>query len=219
MFKRFLVCALALTMMICVVGCGGQKMDANADKAVRAYAEMIVQGESSNMAAAGISDADKDEIRKQFADSFVAGLSNIVPLTDESAKTLVEKFYARFKKDMKFSATLKKDDPEQPVVELKTTPMDNDAGAKALAANNDFIALLGMVGKLQSEGATPDQLKNNAELQKLAITAFTAYIDGITFKSEQTFDVACAKVKGSDGKMHWAPADMNTFTNFIMGQQ
>lgn len=217
MFKRIFVCALALTMMIFMVGCGDEKTDANADKAVLAYAELTIHGESNNMAAAGLTDEDKAAIRKQFADNLIGGFSNIAPLTDENAKTILENFYARFKKDMKFSATIKKADPEQTVVEFKTTPMDMEASSKILAANNNFMALIGMVGQLQAEGATPDQLKNNAEVQKLAVTAFTEYVESIVLKSEQTLDVPCTKVKGNDGKVYWIPADMDTFINFIAG--
>ena len=217
MLRKIFVCALTLVAIFCLVGCGGEQKS-NADKAVLAYAELITGGESANMAAAGISDADKNEIRKDVINAFVDGVKDVVPLTEQSADAVATKFYAKFKTEMKFQ-TLKKDDKEHPVVELKTTPMDQEGANKALAANDELIALVGMVGQLKADGMTDEQLKANAEVQKLAVTALTKFVEAIPLQGEKTFDVTCKEVKGSDGKTHWAPEDEDALVKFITGQK
>ena len=62
------------------------------------------------------------------------------------------------------------------------------------------------------------QLKENADVQKLAVSAIEKYIDNIPLQSEKTLDVTCEAVKGSDGKFRWAPKDLKVFKDFIRGQ-
>lgn len=220
MLRKIFVCALTAAIF-CLVGCGGggEQQKTSADKAVLAYAELIAGGESANMAAAGLTDADKKEIRDEIADELADGFKEVMPLTDQSANAVAEKFYAKFKNEMKFQTTLKKDDKEHPVVELKTTPINQDSANKAMPANDEFLALIGMVGQLKADGATDDQLKNNAELQQLAVTALSKYVEALTLQGEKTFDVVCKEVKGSDGKTHWAPEDDDALAKFILGQK
>ena len=219
MFRRIFVCALILATTFCLAACGGEKQTANADKAVLAYAELAAHGKSDNAAATGITDADKAEIAKTIVNGFFAGIAEIAPLNDQSAQAVTEAFYKKFAKDMKFTAAVKKDDPDQPVIELKTTPLDYNATLQAAGKVDEWLALIGTVGKLKAEGATVDQLKANADVQKLAVAALTKVINSAPVQGEKTFDVTCNKVKGSDGKEHWAPADLDAFTNFITGQQ
>ena len=75
-----------------------------------------------------------------------------------------------------------------------------------------------MVGQLKSEGATDEQLRDNPDVQKLAVTALKKYVDNSRFRPEKTFEVPCAKVKGRDGNLHWAPVDSKAFVNFLTGQ-
>lgn len=218
MLKKFFICA-ALLMMICLSGCGSEKVVGSPDKAILAYAEIVMTGASDNMSATGFTEEDQKEIRSNVANSFVESVKSITPLSDESAQEITKLYFDRLKGEVKFNATLKKDDAEHPIVELTTTPIDQAESAKTAALKNDeLIALIGMVGQLKSDGATDEQLKDNPDVQKLAVTALTKYVNSICFSSEKTFEVICAKVKGRDGNIHWAPVDSETFVNFLTGK-
>ena len=180
---------------------------------------MATQGKSDNAAAAGIPDADKAEIATTIVNGFFAGIAEVAPLNEQSAQTVAAAFYDKFAKDMKFTATVKKDDAKAPVVELKTTPMDYNGVLQAASKVDEWIALMGAVGQLKADGVTVDQLKANADVQKLAVDALTKIVNAAPMQGEKTFDVTCSKVKGSDGKEHWAPADLDAFTKFLTGQQ
>jgi len=82
-----------------------------------------------------------------------------------------------------------------------------------------LIALIGMVGQLKADGVTDEQLKANADVQKLAVTALTKYVDAIPLQGEKTFDVVCKEIKGSDGKTRWTPEDEDALVKFITGQK
>ena len=216
MSGKIFVCAMILAATFCIAACGGEKQTSNADKAVLAYAELMTQGKSTT---ADISDADKTEIAKTISANFIAGIAEVAPLNEKSAQAVTAAFNERFAKDMKFTATIKTDDANHPVVELKTTPIDYKAAVQGAASIDEWMALVGMVGKLKADGSTDAQLKSNADVQKLAVTALTKFVNSVPLQGEKTFDVTCDKVKGSDGKDHFAPADLDAFTKFLTGQQ
>lgn len=218
MLKKFFICTLALAA-ICLTGCGAEKINGSPEKAVLAYAEISMFGESDNMSAAGFSESDKNEIRYQLANTFIDSMKPVAPLNDASAQEVTDLYFKHMKDKIKFQVTLKKDDGERPVVELTTTPIDQAASAKLAAGKNDeFLALIGMVGQLKSNGATDEQLKDNPEVQKLAVTALSKYIDNIHFHPEKTLEVPCKKMTGHDDNIHWAPVDENAFVKFLTGQ-
>ena len=217
MFRKIFICAMILAVML-ISGCGGEKVSGAPDKAILAYAEIFMTGDSENLSAAGFSEAYKENIRGQMTEAFIESFKEIAPLTDESAVAVTKKFHSKFKDEMKFQVTIKKDDAKNPVVELKTTPPDQIAANKAAISNDELIALIGMVGQLKSDGATDEQLKGNPEIQKLAVTALEKYIDNIPLQAEKSIDVTCEAVEGSDGKTIWVPKDLKVFKDFIRGQ-
>ena len=216
MLKRFFVCALMLAV-VTICGCGSDKVVGTPDKAVLAFAETITMGDSPNLAAAGFSEDDKKNLRKVLINIFAETFKGVVPLSDESAYELSKMFYENSKEKISFNAKVKTEDSTKPVVELTTTPLDLPKAASKV--NDEFIALMGMVGKLKSDGATDNQLKANPEVQKLAVAAFGKYIKEIPVKEEKTFEVPCVKVDGTDGKVHWAPEDGKKLTDFVTGRK
>ena len=215
MLRGVLVYVLMLAAIICA-GCGGsEKVDGTPDKAIMAYCEIVTMGESPNMTAAGFSDEDNKNLRKMMIKVFEESFNEIVPLSEQSADDLANIFYANSKAKINFQATLKTNDAERPVVELTTTPYDMSNATNAYAPNDELIALLGMVGKLKSDGATDEQLKANPEVQKLAVDVFGKYLKELPIKSEMTCAVACKKVTGTNGNIHWAPDDVNALMDFI----
>lgn len=218
MLKKIFVCALTLAA-ICLVGCGSEKIVGSPEKAVLAYAEISMTGDSENMTAAGFSESDRNEIRYIMVNTFINSMKNVTPLSDESAEEVTKIYFDKLKGSLKFKATLKKDDAEHPIVELTATPIDQHETARAAASGNDeLIALLGMVGRLKADGATDEQLKENPDVQKLAVKSLAKYIDNISFKPETTFEVTCSKVTGRDKNIHWAPEDAEAFVAFLTGQ-
>ena len=218
MLRKMLICAATLAMMICLSGCGEEKVEGTPDKAILAYAEIFMTGDSANLAAAGFSEAYKENIRGQMIEAFNESFKDIVPLNEESSSAVTKKFYSTFKDKIKFKVALKKDDRKNPVVELTTTPPDQVGANRAAVSNDELIALIGMVGQLKADGATDEQLKDNADVQKLAVTAIEKYIDNIPLQPEKSLDVTCEAVKGSDGKILWVPQDIKIFKDFIRGQ-
>ena len=216
MFRKIFICTLMVAVLICA-GCGEEKISGTPDKAILAYAELLTTGDTANLAAAGFSESDKTNLRNKMAESFMSSLNEIAPLSEQSAAQLADRFHENFKSKMKFQVTLKKNDDDRPVVELKTTPINIAGATKTLVDNDELIALVGMVGQLKSDGATDEQLKNNPDVQNLAVSAFGKYIDAIPVAAEETIVVSCAKIKNPDDKLHWAPADMEAFMKFIMG--
>ena len=219
MLKKIFSCVLMLAVAIGLSGCGSDKVIGSADKAVLAYAEIAMTGASDNMSAAGFGENDSNEIRFNVAKTFVDSMKSIAPLSKETAEEITNLYFDKLKGSVKFNVTLKNDDSDRPIVELVTTPIDQGSTARNAAAKNDeLLALIGMVGQLKSDGATDAQLQENPDVQKLAVTALKKYVDNIQFGSEKSFDVLCKKVTSSDGKVHWAPADSEAFTNFLTGK-
>ena len=217
MLEKIFICVLTLVAML-ISGCGEEKIDGTPDKAILAYCEIITMGESPNLTAAGFSEADNKNLRNVIIKIFSESFEGVVPLSEESAELLAKDFYENSKAKMTFQTKIKSADDNHPVVELTTTPLDIAKATNSSGINDDLIALIGMVGKLKSDGATDEQLKKNPEVQKLAVIAFGKYLKEIPVKPEKTFEVTCEKVTGTDGNIHWAPADVNSLVNFIMGK-
>ena len=218
MLRKFLICAMTLAALL-IIGCGDEeKVAGSPDKAILAYAEIFMKGDSENLAAAGFTDSDKENIRGQMIEAFVDSFKDIAPLSDESTKAIATKFYTKFKDEIKFQVTLKENDAKNPVVTLTTTPPDQVAANRAAIDNDELIALIGMVGQLKADGATDEQLKNNPEVQKLAVVALEKYIDNVPLQPEKSLDVTCEAIKSPDGKTIWAPKNLKVFKDFIRGQ-
>ena len=219
MLKKVLICAVTIAALLSF-GCDGEeKIVGTPDKAILAYAETVMTGDSANLQAAGFSEDDKNALRQTVANRFIESMATVAPLGDEAAQELTQIYFANIKDKMTFKATLKSEG-DQPVVELTTTPIDYETTAKAGAVGNDeFIALMGMVGKLKADGATDEQLKNSPDVQKLAVTAIGKYIAGISFQPEKTFEIPCQKVTGADGNAHWMPVDGKIFIDTLTGQK
>lgn len=217
MFKKFFMTTLLLVTML-FAGCGDgsdkpaapEKKEVSADKAVVTYAELLATGESAGAGDLGLTDAEKAELANSAAKYAIEFAGNFIPLSDESGQAIAAKMHELAKANMKFTATVKKDDAEHPVVELKTNPFA--VGASNEEVENDMQALVEMSTTLQDGGATPEQLKENADFQALAVKALTGAADTSVFNTEKTFEVPCDKVNG-----HWAPANVEELYYFLSG--
>ena len=217
MLKKFLICAVTIATLL-AAGCGEEKIIGTPDKAILAYAEIAMTGESANLQAAGFSEDDKNAIRQAVAGMFIDSMKSVAPLSDAAAQEVAQIYFDKLKGNVAFKTTLKSEG-DQPIVELTTTPIDYAASAKSAGKNDELIALLGMVGKLKSEGVTEEQLKASPDVQRLAVSAFSKYIAGISFQPEKTFEIPCQKSEGADGNAHWMPVDGKNLIDLLTGQK
>lgn len=238
MVRKVLFGALTLLLALSLVGCGGKKdaagdakkdeapakaeevqVDGTPDKAVLAYAQLYAYGiiEDENMKAAGMAEKDIEAVQDQVLAPIVDAFKQY-PLSDESVAEMTGKYVAKLHTAMEIKATVKKDDAKNPVVELKATTI-NQAGAVQVAENNaDLIALGTAYSELQAQGLTAEQLKESAEFQQFALESIDNFINEFPLNAEQTLEVTCEAVQGSDGKMYWAPQDPQAVAKFVSGK-
>lgn len=221
MLKKILLGALTILFALALVGCGGdedkstekpatEKKEVTADKAIITYAELLATGESAGAGDLGLTDAEKDALANSAAKYAIELSGEFIPLSDESGQAIAAKLHELAKQNMKFTAIVKKDDTEHPVIELKTNPFA--VGDENEEATSDMQALVEMSIQHQEAGTTPEQLKENADFQALAVKAITGISNTSVFNTEKTFDVTCDKVNG-----HWAPANVEELYYFLSG--
>ena len=214
MLRKVFFGMLTLLLALSLVGCdGGDKPvePANnkvaADKMVLTYAELLATGESAN--DVGLSDEEKSELVNFAAQNVIKFCGDPMPVSEKSGQTIGNKIHELSKKNMKFTVTLKNDDPEHPVVELKTTPWTSSGTESKTDYSKKWID---MNVKLHEGGATAEQIRENSEFQDLTIKALTESFDTIVFNTEKTLDITCNEVNG-----HWAPENVADLYNFLMG--
>ena len=241
MLRKILFGALTLLLTFCLTGCGDEKKDDAAkkdeaaapkaeekvetskgspDKAVLAYAQLYSYGviEDENMAAAGMTDKDVETVQNQIFTSLVDSFKEY-PLNDESIAKMTEQYVAKLHRDMNIKATVKKEDANNPVVELTVRTIDQ-ASAKKIAENNaDLAALNTAYDELKAQGLTDAELKENAEFQEFALKSINKYINEFPLDPETSMDVTCQMVQGSDGKVYWAPEDPTAVAKFVTAQK
>lgn len=221
MLKKILLGALTILFALALVGCGGdedkstekpatEKKEVTADKAIITYAELLATGESAGAGDLGLTDAEKDALANSAAKYAIELSGEFIPLSDESGQAIAAKLHELAKQNMKFTAIVKKDDTEHPVIELKTNPFA--VGDENEEATSDMQALVEMSIQHQEAGTTPEQLKENADFQALAVKAITGISNTSVFNTEKTFEVTCDKVNG-----HWAPANVEELYYFLSG--
>ena len=239
MLRKVLFGALTLLLALTLIGCGAKKDDAKKDdaaapkteekveaptgtpdKAVLAYAQLYAYGviEDENMAAAGMTDKDIEKVQDQVLAPIVDAFKQY-PLSDESVAEMTGQYVGKLHTAMDMKATVKKEDATNPVVELKATTI-NQAGADEVAKNNEDLVTLGAAyGELQAQGLTEAQLKESPDFQAFALEAINKFIDEFPLNPESSIEVTCEAVKGSDGKMYWAPKNPEEVAKFVTGQK
>lgn len=241
MLKKLLVGCLTLLFALTLVGCGGgndksadkpadktaasteKKADANtpavsADKAVLAYAELAALGMSDNSAATGLLKNQLNEVVAQWDKNVFGMFNSMFPLSDDSLTELNAEFYAHLSTEMEIQTKIKKDDKEHPVVELTAKSLSLAAVENFTANNENVQGILLGLKELRESGMTDEQLKANKELQAKLVELLKEYINSFPVNEKKSIDITCEMVKGDDGKMYWAPKDVNEVVNFVIGK-
>ena len=223
MLKKSFIALAVLSLIVLFTGCGGddqtksvvtEKPAYSADKAVLAYAEMYAFGVSDHLPEAGLTEKDTEQISDDIVGEFVESFAEF-PLNEENVAAMTTNYLAKLMLAMDIKTTLKTDDPENPVVTLTATTINETEAIKMAETNPDILGLGTALGQLQSEGYTVDQLKSNPEFQKAAMECIDNFINEIPLNPEKSIDVPCKKVEGSDGKVYWAPKDPVAVMNFV----
>ncbi|MBR4642523.1 MAG: hypothetical protein IKO74_07340 [Selenomonadaceae bacterium] len=239
MLRKVLFGALTLLLALCLVGCGGKKDEAKKDdaaaqkteetakapegtpdKAVLAYAQLYAYGviEDENQKAAGMTEKDIEAVQDQVLAPIVDAFKQY-PLSDESVAEMTGQYVGKLHMAMDMKATVKKDDPTNPVVELTATTINQEGAAKVAETNEDLVALGAAYGELQAQGLTEAQLKESAEFQQFALESIDKFINEFPLNPETSIEVTCEAVEGSDGKMYWAPKNPEEVAKFVTGQK
>lgn len=238
MLKKLLFGALTLLLALSLVGCGGKKDEAkpaenkpaaqneaapeaakpefSADKAILAYAQLYAYGLAEDEKAAGLTDADTKPIEDKVIGDLLQAFKAF-PLSDENVENATATYIEKLHKGMEIKTVLKKDDPTAPVVEVSLETIDQAGAAQAAANSEDLKALNEALQELHAQGITDDQLKENAEFQDAVLQVIDSYTNEIPLKARTLKDFTCEAVQGSDGKMYWAPKDVEALAKFVNG--
>ena len=243
MFKKIvfglLTCLLALTL----VGCGAKKDEAKpaadakpeakqetkaevakpeapADKAVLAYAQLYAYGvvEDENEKAAGMTEKDTKPVEEKVIGDLLKAFSQF-PLSDENVQNATSNYIQKLHNGMEITATLKKDDPEHPVVELSAETLDVAGAMKVSQTSEDIQALAAALQELHAQGITDEQLKENPEFQNAVLEVIDNFTNEYPLNPRASIDVTCEVNQGSDGKFYWAPQDPTAVAKFVTGQK
>jgi len=239
MLKKLLFGTLTCLLALSLVGCGGKKeepkpaadtkpaaqtetkteavkVESTADKAILAYAQLYAYGLAEDEKAAGMTDADTKPIEDKVIGDLLKAFSAF-PLSDENVENATATYIQKLHNGMEIKTTIKKDDPTAPVVEVSLETIDQAGAAQVAATNEDLQALTAALQELHQQGITDDQLKENAEFQDAVLQVIDSYTNEIPLKARTSKDFTCKAVKGSDGKMYWAPEDVEALAKFVNG--
>ncbi len=224
MIKNFVFGILTVLFALCMVGCGDTKPtvtkpEGDAAKAVLAYAQLNAYGivEDENQAAAGMAENDIKDIQDRVLAQLVQAFQGI-PLSDENIDEITKQYVAKLHVAMSMKTTIKKDDPENPVVALTAKTINKENTDKAAETDENLRALGFTIRQLQAAGFTEEQLKKDPKFQEAAMEAVKNFISEIQMNSEKTVEITCEALKGSDGKMYWAPKNPEEISKFVGGQ-
>jgi len=237
MLRKILLGALTVLLALSLVGCGAKKdaaktdapaeqkteavtVEGTPDKAVLAYAQLYAYGiiEDENQAAAGMQQADIEKVQDQVLAPIVEAFK-MYPLSDKSVEEMTTQYVGKLHMAMDIKATVKTEDKEHPVVELKATTINQEGAAKVAEENADLVALGTAYGELKAQGLTDEDLKASEDFQQFALESIDKYINEFPLNEEMTLEVTCDAVKGSDGKMYWAPQNPEAVAKFVSGQK
>ena len=196
-----------------MTGCSDKPKE-SADKAVLAYAELYTFASSEHLSATGMTDAQSGKISDGVLSSVKQQFASF-QLTDANVDAITDAYLTDLAGRMTLETKLKKDDSEQPVVELTATPLDTAGAAQLAATDADMVSMATYMGQAAAQGVN---LKADAQFQTAAMSTLKGYIHKIPLQGKKTMDVTCKLVKSDDGKdVYWAPSDPEAIARFIAG--
>lgn len=232
MIRKILFGLLTALLALSLVGCGGDdsgdssekktetaKPEFSADKAVLGYAQLYSYGvpEDDAAKATGLSAKEIEEAQVQVIAPLIEAFREF-PISEENAQAITTQYIEKLQAAMDIKTKLKTDDPKNPVVELTASVLNIEGVSKVAEENTDLVALGAAMAELQAQGMTEEQLKENAEFQKFALESINKFIDEFPLNPEESVEIRCEAIEGSDGKLYWAPADIDRLKKFVTGE-
>ena len=176
----------------------------------------MAYGVSDSMAATGMTKAQEEQIQEAVIGDLLKAFAKF-PLNDANVEDITATYITKMKAAMQIKTKIKTDDAEHPVVEVTANVLDQAGAAKLAETNEDIIALGVVLGALQANGYTVEQFKQDPDFQKATLECIENYINEFPLKMGQTYECKCEIVKGDDGKMYWAPVDVDGLKKFVNG--
>ena len=229
MLRKILFGALTLLLALGMIGCGGKKDDAaakkdtavavegTADKAILAYAQLYAYGNPDEDAvkAAGLTEDEIKKAQEQVIGGSMFAFANF-SLNKQNLESTVKQYNEKIKSKTNVKVTIKKDDKENPVVELTAATINNEASTKA--GESELNTLNKALEELKAQGLTDEQLVASDEYQAFALESLGKIIDAVAFNAESSIEIPCVAVEKADGKKYWAPKDVEAVGKFIWGK-
>ena len=210
---KMLLAFVGIMIIFLMTGCSDKPKE-SADKAVLAYAELYTFASSEHLSATGMTDAQSGKISDGVLSSVKQQFASF-QLTDANVDAITDAYLTDLAGRMTLETKLKKDDSEQPVVELTATPLDTAGAAQLAATDADMVSMATYMGQAAAQGVN---LKADAQFQTAAMSTLKDYIHKIPLQGKKTMDVTCKLVKSDDGKdVYWAPSDPEAIARFIAG--
>lgn len=210
---KMLLTFVGIMAIFLMTGCSDKPKE-SADKAVLAYAELYTFASSEHLSATGMTDAQSGKISDGVLSSVKQQFASF-QLTDANVDAITDAYLTDLAGRMTLETKLKKDDSEQPVVELTATPLDTAGAAQLAATDADMVSMATYMGQAAAQGVN---LKADAQFQTAAMSTLKDYIHKIPLQGKKTMDVTCKLVKSDDGKdVYWAPSDPEAIARFIAG--
>ncbi len=220
MLKKYFAVFSVLLLTLFMTGCGDDKPKISADKSILAWTELYATGTSSNLKEAGIP-ADSQKYVEDTLNQITTDQFKEFPLSDSNVAEATKYYLNHVKNITKVQTSLKKDDPKNPVVEVKATMIDNNVTEdmnKLIQENEGIKALMELVQKATAMGQNIDDMKKDAAVQNIALESIKLFIDKLP-TTERTLDVTCTLGKGEDGKtLYWMPENPEALAIFAQGR-
>lgn len=209
MLKRFFTLIVTALMIIGFSTAYAATPKYSADKAVLAYAELYTFGESENVAATGMPQDVRESVEKFMANYIMMPFKNY-PLNKENFEKVRSAYAEKIRSLIKVSTRLKKDDKENPVVEITANHFDQEAIDAYKNQNADFVTMDVMRHMNQ-----PAELASDGQFQKMASMSLLGVVSELTVRGPATFDVTCKMIEVENGDVYWMPQDISALSEFV----
>lgn len=209
MLKRFLTLIVTTLILIGFTTSYAATPKYSADKAVLAYAELYTFGESKNVAATGMPKDTRESVEKFMANYIMMPFKNY-PLNKENFEKIKTAYTEKIRSLIKVSTRLKKDDKENPIVEITANHFDQEAIDAYKNQNADFITM-----DVMRHMNTPVELATDGEFQKMASMSLLGIVNELTVRGPATFDVTCKMIEDEHGNFYWMPQDISALSEFV----
>ena len=214
--NSFFKITAAVFLALFIAGCTANA-DISAEKSILPYVELYATGKSSHIADAGISKKTAKKIYEEIHQTLTARLEKY-PLNEQTLEKVVNDYLRYLQEVTKVQTKLKKDDPKEPVVEVRAITIDESGfnGDKSQFEKLDGFSEL--LARVSSANQTLEQLKADEEFQRFAANCIDRMIKSMPV-NERTLEIKCVRLQGDDARMYWGPQDFETLINFAQGQK